>query len=100
MTMTSKPTSAALEGRYKPTDQQILAVVRLQSRMMTYVVRNILSMKPFAGEPARPVFRDLDTGFVRRRLMAMEKVGWVERVSSPYAVQICWRARVSDLPPC
>jgi len=93
---TSKPTSAALEGRSKPTDEQILEVVRRRGRCMTYYVTNVLSWKPAHDEEKRPVFPNLGTAFVRRRLIAMEKAGLVERVSSPYAVQICWSARAAS----
>jgi len=79
----------------KPTDEQIMEVVRQRPRIMTYVVRNVLASRPAAHEARRPTYKNLDTPFVRRRLFALEKAGQVERVSSSYAVQICWRATPS-----
>lgn len=73
----------------KPTDDQILTALREGGRCMTYVVANRLSMRKHRG---------FDTAFVLRRLKAMEKVGKVERVASPYAVQICWRAVAEATP--
>lgn len=68
----------------KPTDDQVLAALRDGGQCMTYVVANRISM--------RWKSRGFDTAFVLRRLKALEKAGKVERVPSPYAVQICWRA--------
>ncbi|MFN3677277.1 MAG: hypothetical protein ACK4TC_14995 [Sphingomonas pseudosanguinis] len=74
----------------KPTDAEILAVVRrYQSGIVTYVVRNILASKPREETHAQPYPR-LDTAFVRRRLIAMEKAGQVKRVPSGYATMIRW----------
>jgi hypothetical protein len=81
----------------RPTDEQIMAVVRHRPDVMTYVVRNVLASRPWGSEPHHPVFKNLDTSFVRRRLMALEKAGKVERVSTAYAVQICWRATPARL---
>jgi hypothetical protein len=76
----------------KPTDEQILALVRYRPHVMTYVIRNMLSHTPWGDEPKHPAFKNLDTAFVRRRLLALEKAGEVERVPSSYAVQLCWKA--------
>ena len=75
----------------KPTDEQIMAVVRSRPRVMTYVVRNMLASRPWGDEPRHPVFENLDTSFIRRRLLVLEKAGRVERVSSGYATQLCWK---------
>lgn len=48
--------------------------------MMTYVVKNWLLSEKL------PV----TTAIVRRRLKKLESQGRVKRISSPYAVQICW----------
>lgn len=77
----------------KPTDEEILGVIanRMPVGVMTYVVRNVLAMTPFRkGDPHKAAYRNLDTAFIRRRLIAMEKAGKVQRVSSIYATQICW----------
>lgn len=77
----------------RPTDEQILGVVASYGvGVMTYVVRNILASKPceWRKEAPRPAYRNLDTAFVRRRLIAMEKAGKVQRVGSNYATQLCW----------
>lgn len=70
-----------------PTDEQILATISgtnasTRTQLMTYVIRNTMAGKGFKG---------LKTDFVRRRLMAMERAGIVERVPSCYATQICWQ---------
>lgn len=69
----------------KPTDQQILDTLPPGCRRMTYVIANYLAMD-------HREFRALETSFVRRRLMAMEKAGKVVRVPSSYITQICWMA--------
>lgn len=66
----------------KPTDEEILDVLRPRGTLPTYVIANWLSDS----------ISKRDTSFVLRRLKAMEKAGKVERVPSPYAVMICWRA--------
>jgi len=76
----------------KPTNEQIMEVVRQRPRIMTYVVRNILASHPAGHEARRPAYKNLGTPFIRRRLFALERAGRVERVSSSYAVQICWKA--------
>ncbi|MDR6144981.1 hypothetical protein QE363_000774 [Sphingomonas sp. SORGH_AS870] len=75
----------------KPTDAEILAIVRRYANgVMTYVVRNILASTPRGPESHAQPYPRLDTAFVRRRLMAMEKAGQVKRVRSGYATMICW----------
>lgn len=67
--------------RYDISDEEILAVLRARtSGVMTYVIRNYLS-------PGRPY---LGCSQIRRALERMENAGIVQRVSSVYAVQICW----------
>lgn len=70
-----------------PSDKEILeAVAAYSGRNMTFVVRNILSLK----------YRKLKTSQVLRRLKKMEKAGRVQRVSSVYDVQICWEVIKRD----
>lgn len=79
----------------KPSDAEILSVVQnTQAGLMTYVVRNILALPPRKewGATHKQQYRKLDTSFIRRRLIALEKAGKVRRVPSCYAVQICWKA--------
>ena len=65
------------------TDELILRVMAARpSGIMTYVVRNILAMEHG--------FRGLKTASILARLKRMERTGKVARVSSSYAVQICW----------
>lgn len=67
-----------------PTDEEILsAVSRWGNRAMTYAVRNWLSMEGFR----------IETPWVLRQLKRLERAGKVERVSSVYAVQICWSTK-------
>lgn len=74
-----------------PTDDEILSAVRKWggSGAMTYVIHNILSRK----------YRMVSTAFIRRRLIAMEKAGLVERVPTSYAVQIRWAIKNLLEPP-
>jgi Fe2+ or Zn2+ uptake regulation protein len=73
-----------------PTDEQILAAVRRWgNRAMTYVVRNTLSMEGF----------HVETPWVLRQLKRLEEAGAVERVSSSYAVQLCWSATLTHSSP-
>lgn len=67
------------------TDKELIDAMGGASRRMTYVVANILRMthKHHAGT--------LATAKVLRRLKALEKRGVVERVRTPYAVQIGWK---------
>lgn len=79
----------------KPTDAEILAIIPpTGAGVMTYVARNILAMAPRKewGAIHKRAYRKLDTAFVRRRLIALEKAGKVRRVPSCYATQICWSA--------
>lgn len=83
----------------QPSDDLILeTVASWGGGMMTYVVCNILRQKPSFLEKIRPAFPLIDTGYVRRRLMAMEKAGKVHRVPTSYAVQICWAATPTTKP--
>lgn len=70
----------------KPSDDQILSVLRAYGQCMTYVVASIL----------RRNFWPLETAFVLRRLKAMEKAGKVERMRTDYVTQYCWRAAQLD----
>jgi hypothetical protein len=63
-------------------------IAAMQSRpagIMTYVVRNILSMEHGYGP--------ICTSTVLRRLKRMEQAGEVERVPSSYSVMLCWRRK-------
>lgn len=65
-------------GIKKPTDIAVLsAVLVFGNCSATYVVRNRLGT--------------VDTPWVLRRLKAMEKQGFVERVPTSYRVMISWR---------
>lgn len=66
----------------KPTDAEILAVLRERrgGTNPTYYIKNVL----------RSAHPGLETPFVRRRLMALEAAGQVERTATNYATQICW----------
>ncbi|WP_292633341.1 MULTISPECIES: hypothetical protein [unclassified Novosphingobium] len=68
-------------GMLHPTDAQILAAVgKWGNRSMTYAVRNVLQMAGFKVE----------TAWLLRRLKRLEREGKVVRVSSGYAIQLCW----------
>lgn len=68
------------------TDIKILDVMKCRpSGVMTAVIRNVLV--------AEHGFRGLATSAVRTRLKRMERAGIVETVGSPFAVQLCWKAR-------
>lgn len=65
----------------KPTDEEILAVLREHTGINpTYYIKNML----------RSAHKGLETPFVLRRLKALEKAGKVERRPTNYATQICW----------
>ena len=65
-----------------PSDEEILTELkRWGCGTMTYVVRNGLCSK----------YKGLKTSFVLRRMKALEAAGKVNRVPSPYKVQICWK---------
>ncbi|ELP5232506.1 hypothetical protein R1Z32_001381 [Citrobacter freundii] len=66
----------------KPTDEEIIQVLRDHGNCMTYVVTNWL----------RDDHRSLQTAYVLRRLKKLEAIGVVKRVKTSYAVQICWEA--------
>lgn len=66
-------------------DADILDVLREHGRTMTYVVRNVLTMRSYGYD-----WRALTTTQVRRRLIKLEQQGKVRRVPTGYAVQICW----------
>lgn len=66
-------------------DAKILEAMKCRTHgVMTYVICNILSLDHG--------YRGLKTSAVLTRLKRMERAGIVERVRSPYAVQLCWRA--------
>ncbi|WP_213758432.1 hypothetical protein [Citrobacter freundii] len=64
----------------KPTDEEIIQVLRDHGNCMTYVVTNWL----------RDNYKGIKTNYVLRRLKKLEVEGKVKRVKSSYAVQICW----------
>ncbi|HEJ0092789.1 TPA: hypothetical protein SLO54_001093 [Citrobacter freundii] len=64
----------------KPTDEEIIAVLKRRGPCMTYVATNWL----------RDDHRSLQTSYVLRRLKKLEAIGVVKRVKTSYAVQICW----------
>ena len=66
----------------KPTDEEIIQVLRDHGNCMTYVVTHWL----------RDNYRGIKTACVLRRLKKLEANGMVKRVKSSYAVQICWEA--------
>lgn len=66
----------------KPTDEEIVQVLRDHGNCMTYVVTHWL----------QDTYRGIKTAYVLRRLKKLEGEGKVRRVKSSYAVQICWEA--------
>lgn len=66
----------------KPTDEEIIHVLRDHGNCMTYVVTHWL----------RDKYNGIKTAYVLRRLKKLEALGAVKRVKSSYAVQICWEA--------
>ncbi|MCW1434387.1 hypothetical protein OLN68_09620 [Citrobacter freundii] len=66
----------------KPTDEEIIQVLRDHGNCMTYVVTHWL----------RDKYKVTKTAYVLRRLKKLEALGAVKRVKSSYAVQICWEA--------
>lgn len=66
----------------KPTDEEIIAVLKRRGPCMTYVVNYWL----------RDDHRSLQTAYVLRRLKKLEEIGVVKRVKTNYKVQICWEA--------
>ncbi|HBE6453045.1 hypothetical protein RQL81_19300 [Citrobacter braakii] len=66
----------------KPTDEEIIQVLRDHGNCMTYVVTHWLRGK----------YKGTKTAYVLRRLKKLEALGAVKRVKSSYAVQICWEA--------
>lgn len=66
----------------KPTDEEIIQVLRDHGNCMTYVVTHWL----------RDKYKGTKTAYVLRRLKKLEALGAVKRVESSYAVQICWEA--------
>jgi len=71
---------------HKPSDDQILSALLAHGECMSYVVASVL----------RRNFYPLATGFVLRRLKAMEKAGKVQRLRTDYVTQYCWRAAELD----
>ena len=72
--------------RHTPGDEEIIAsLTRWNGRAMTYVAANILRSQGF----------NVRTDWVLRQLKRLEREGRVERVSSPYLVQICWRPKAT-----
>lgn len=71
-------------------EDEILAVMGNRPGMMTYHIANCLRADhhKYNGK--------LTTSTVLRCLKRMEKAGRVERVRSPYAVQICWAKAAPD----
>ncbi|HGU6443188.1 TPA: hypothetical protein ACNABU_003883 [Citrobacter amalonaticus] len=66
----------------KPTDEEIVQVLRDHGNCMTYVVTHWLQDK----------YRGIKTSYVLRRLKKLELAGVVRRTNSTYKVQICWEA--------
>lgn len=66
----------------KPTDEEIIQVLREHGNCMTYVVTHWL----------HDSYRGIKTAYVLRRLKKLEVLGAVKRVKSSYSVQICWEA--------
>lgn len=64
-------------------ENEILALLENRHGMMTYHIANCLRAD-------HPRYRHIETSRVLRCMKRMEKAGRVERVKSPYAVQICW----------
>lgn len=64
----------------KPTDEEIIQVLRDHGNCMTYVVTHWL----------RDNYKGIKTNYVLRRLKKLEVEDKVKRVKSSYAVQICW----------
>ncbi|MCY1453705.1 hypothetical protein D9M71_707150 [compost metagenome] len=69
-----------------PTDAEILAATSKSGKITAVIAASAFSY----GRP-------IDTAYVRRRLMAMEKTGQVKRVRGVYARQITW-ARTEQEP--
>lgn len=70
-------------------EDEILAVMGSRRGMMTYHIANCLRANH------RKYNGTLTTSTVLRCLKRMEKAGRVERVTSPYAVQICWAKKAA-----
>ncbi|MCY1372020.1 hypothetical protein D9M68_437240 [compost metagenome] len=70
----------------KPTDAEILAATSASGKITAVIASSAFGF----GRP-------IDTGYVRRRLEAMEKAGQVKRVRGVYARQITW-ARIEQEP--
>ncbi|MEE4451492.1 Lrp/AsnC family transcriptional regulator [Novosphingobium resinovorum] len=71
-------------GRLNLPDDKILTAMKCRpSGAMTYVICSILALEHG--------YRGLKTSAVLSRLKRMERAGIVERVSSSYAAQLCWR---------
>ncbi|WP_233459286.1 hypothetical protein [Citrobacter sedlakii] len=66
----------------KPTDEEIVQVLRDHGNCMTYVVTHWLQDN----------YRGIKTAYVLRRLKKLEGEGKVRRVKSSYVVQICLEA--------
>ncbi|WP_251927697.1 hypothetical protein [Raoultella planticola] len=64
----------------KPTDDEILQILREHNWCMTYVVAYWLRQK----------HKEINTPYALRRLKKMEKAGSVKRGTSPYKKQIRW----------
>jgi hypothetical protein len=75
--VTNKPVVATAA----PTDDEIFEAIQSLNTAMTYVIRKVLERR----------HRHLQTPWVLRRLIRLEKRGKVERVPSHYERQICWR---------
>ncbi|WP_068089191.1 hypothetical protein [Novosphingobium rosa] len=66
----------------KPRDDVLLEILGQRHDAMTYVVRNYLRSSPYLF--------DVETPWVLRQMKRLERAGKVKRVSTSYAVQICW----------
>ncbi|MCY1305732.1 hypothetical protein D9M70_555560 [compost metagenome] len=70
----------------KPTDAEILDTMTASGKITAVIAAGAFGYGP-----------PIDTAYVRRRLMAMEKTGQVKRVRGVYARQITW-ARIEQEP--
>ena len=71
----------------KPQDRDILAAAGAgNGSNMTYVIKNRLQSAGFS----------VQTPWILRQMKRLERAGEVERVSSPYLKQICWKPTLKE----
>lgn len=74
-------------GTPKPSDDEILAVLKRSGSSVTYVVANWLH----SGAPkVTNAYPGIKTAYVRRRLERLQREGKVVRAPTAYAVMHCW----------